>query len=255
MSILAYFSKERNHDTGGNSNELVIPSAEDSGIPKEQYDRVIEQLIVPGGKKKRCIYTEKDKLRITICANQVGITNAIQFYKKDFPHLNESTLRGWLSKFRAELKRKSPTDLIQISSKRGRPLLLDENLDTVLRTFIINLRLAGGTVDRHSVHGVLMGIIKSNLTRYGGYLDFTITNGWIQSLYARMNMSRRMVTTSRPIVTRALWNEVRDQFLNEIVAAVALHNIPDELIINVDQTPSKFYYGGNKFQTRCKERI
>ena len=86
MSILAYFSKERNHDTGGNSNELVIPSAEDSGIPKEQYDRVIEQLIVPGGKKKRCIYTEKDKLRITICANQVGITNAIQFYKKDFPH-------------------------------------------------------------------------------------------------------------------------------------------------------------------------
>ena len=143
------------------------------------------------------------------------------------------------------LKRKSPTDLIQISSKRGRPLLLDGNLDTVLRTFITNLRLAGGTVDRHSVHGVLMGIIKSNLTRYGGYLDFKITNGWIQSLYARMNLSRRMVTTSRPIVTRALWNEVRYQFLNEIVTAVALYNIPDELIINVDQTPSKFVSTGN----------
>ena len=42
-----------------------------------------------------------------------------------------------------------------------------------------------------------------------------------------MNLSRRMVTTSRPIVTRALWNEVRYQFLNEIVTAVALYNIPD----------------------------
>ena len=109
--------------------------------------------------------------------------------------------------------------------------MLDENLDVALRTFIMNLRL---------VHGVLMGIIKNHLTRYGGYLGFKITNGWIQSLYARMNMSRRMVTTSRLIVTRAIWNEVRDQFLNEIVTTAVLHNIPDELIINVDQTPSKF---------------
>ena len=60
-----------------------------------------------------------------------------------------------------------------------------------------------------------------------------------------MNLSRRMVTTSRPIVTRTLWNEVRYQFLNEIVTAVALYNIPDELIINVDQTPSKFVSTGN----------
>lgn len=157
LSIFAYFLKERNHDSGGNSNEIVIPSAENSGIPKEHYDRVIEQLIVPGEKKKRCSYTEKDKLRITICANQMGTTNAIQHYKKDLPHLKESTLRGWMSKFRSEMKRKSPTDFIQISSKRDRPLLLDENLDTVLRTFITNLRLAGGTVDRHTVHGVLMG--------------------------------------------------------------------------------------------------
>ncbi|KAI6652990.1 hypothetical protein LOD99_4067 [Oopsacas minuta] len=189
---------------------LVIPSDEDRGITNEQHGQVIEQLIMPGEKKKRCSYTEKDKIRIIICANQVGTTNAMQQYKKYFPHLAESTLRGWLSKFRAGLKKKSLTDLIQISSKRGRPLLLDEDLDKILRTFINNLRIAGGTVDRHSVHGVLMGIIKSNLGKYGG-----------------------------------LWNEVRDRFLNEIVTAVALHNIPDELIINVDQTPSKFVSTGN----------
>ncbi|KAI6653067.1 Pogo transposable element with KRAB domain [Oopsacas minuta] len=90
-----------------------------------------------------------------------------------------------------------------------------------------------------------MGIIKSNLGRHGGYLDLKITNSWIQSLYARMTMSRRMVTTPRPIATGALWNEVRNQFLNEIVTTVALHNIPDKLIITVDQTPSKFVSTGS----------
>ena len=84
-----------------------------------------------------------------------------------------------------------------------------------------------------------MGLIKSDMTRYGGYLDFTVTKGWLQSLYSRMNMSRRMVTTSRPIVIYSLWEEVRTQFHN-IASAVLKCNIPDELILNIDQTPSKY---------------
>ena len=59
------------------------------------------------------------------------------------------------------------------------------------------------------------------------------------------NLEKINCKISRPIVTRALWNEVRDQFLNEIVTAVILHNIPDELSINVDHTPSKFVPTGN----------
>ena len=53
-----------------------------------------------------------------------------------------------------------------------------------------------------------MGLIKADMTKYGGYLDFTVTKGWLQSLYSRMNMSRRMVTTSRPIIISSLWEEV-----------------------------------------------
>ena len=44
-----------------------------------------------------------------------------------------------------------------------------------------------------------MGLIKADMTRYGGYLDFTVTKGWLKSLYSRMNMPPCMVTTSRPI--------------------------------------------------------
>ena len=79
-----------------------------------------------------------------------------------------------------------------------------------------------------------MGLIKADMTRYGGYLDFTVTKGWLQSLYSRINMSRRMVATSRPIVTSSLREESRTQFHNDIASAVLNCNIPDELILNID---------------------
>ena len=55
-----------------------------------------------------------------------------------------------------------------------------------------------------------------------------------------MNFSRQAVTTSRPIITRSLWAEVRSRYLFEIIDNALKYSIPDELIINVDQTPSKF---------------
>ena len=94
-----------------------------------------------------------------------------------------------------------------------------------------NMRTAGETINKHVV---LMGLTKADMTRYGGYLDFTINTGWLQSLYCRMNMSRRMVATSKPVVTSSLWEEIRTQFHNDIVSAVLMYIIPDELILNID---------------------
>lgn len=86
-------------------------------------------------------------------------------------------------------------------------MLLPDEIDQKHRMFINNTRKAGGTVNKHVVYGVLMGLIKSDLARYGRYLDFVITNGWLQSLYKRMNLTRRMVTTSRPVTTQSTWLE------------------------------------------------
>ena len=77
--------------------------------------------------------------------------------------------------------------------------------------------MAGGTINRHAVFGVLMGLIKSALITYSMYLEFQVIDEWIQSLYRRMNLSRRVVTTSRPTITRSIWLEVRTQYLHDIV--------------------------------------
>ena len=98
------------------------------------------------------------------------------------------------------------------------------------------MRIAGGTINKHVNYGILMDLIKADMTRYGSYRDFTVTKGWLQSLYSRMNMSQRMVTTSKPIVISSLWKEARTQLHNGIVLK---YNITDELILNIDQTSSK----------------
>ena len=85
-----------------------------------------------------------------------------------------------------------------------------------------------------------MGLIKSDLKKWGAYLDFKITNGWIYYLYRRLNYSRRCATTSRPAITRAIWLEIRHIFLHDIAEAVLQYEIPNELILNVDQTPSHY---------------
>ena len=89
-----------------------------------------------------------------------------------------------------------------------------------LRAFIVSTRTEGGTINKHVIYGILMGLIRSDLGRYGQYLNFVVTNGWLQSLYQRMNLTRRIVTTSRPAITKATWLEVKAMFLHDIMSAI-----------------------------------
>ena len=133
-----------------------------------------------------------------------------------------------------------PSEEVVISKKRGRLLYLLEEIDEKLQTFLIAQRRAERNINRHTVYGVLMGLIQSNLHLYGGYLEFTATDGWLYSLYKKMNFVRRTVTTSRLVVTEALWIEIRTLLLHGICTLVKTYNIPDELIINADRTASKY---------------
>ena len=111
-------------------------------------------------------------------------------------------------------------------------------LDLTLRSMLVNLQTAGAGINIFVVSGVLDGLICSNAERFGKYMDLKVTRSWVRSLYLRMKFSCHAVT-SRPVITRSLWAEVRSQFLHEFTYKVLQHNIPDELIINVDQTASK----------------
>ncbi|PFX18016.1 hypothetical protein AWC38_SpisGene17650 [Stylophora pistillata] len=132
------------------ATNLWLPSTNASGISnKEQCNVTLEinNAASISCMYKRVTYKEEDKCKIAKYANHCGTTNVVRF-KKEFPKLTESTIRGWLTKYRSQLKntpQTTPQD-VQIGTKRGRPLLLPDELDFKLRSFIINLRTAGGTI-------------------------------------------------------------------------------------------------------------
>ena len=110
---------------------------------------------------------------------------------------------------------------------------------------LLNLRTAGAGINIHVVSGVLNGLVCKNPKRFRKYIDFRVTRSWVWSLYQRMKYSRRVVNRSRPVITRSLWAERTSQFLHEINDKVFQRNIPDMLIINIDQKSSKFVATNN----------
>ena len=113
-------------------------------------------------------------------------------------------------------------------------------LDQKLRAMTVNFRASGANINIHVVRGVLAGIVRSNLEKFRKFSDFEVTRSWIRSLYHRSDFSRRAATTSRPITTQSLWEEIYTQYLHNIASAVRTYSIPDVLILKTDQTPSKY---------------
>ena len=123
-----------------------------------------------GGSERRT-YKEEEMIRIAKYANLHATTNALKHFMKEFPNLSEPSIRRWLSTYRKHLKAKVDSGKIVISERRGRPLSLPEELDSKLRKFLLNIRKAGGCINRHVVSCVLMDLSKSDLGKYGHQLD------------------------------------------------------------------------------------
>lgn len=217
---------------------LEAPSAVE-GLSKKEVISVRDELANVSNYKdvlKRVTYAEKDKQRVGRYAAMHGVPSALKRFKSEFPKLTQSTVRPWVIKYKRTLS--SPTKTIGV--KRGRPLYLSEELDRKLRAMLVNLRNGGVSINSSVVKGVLAGLVRSDMLKFGQFSDFPVNRSWVRSLYQRMQFSRRCSTTSRPIITRSVWEETRDQFLHEIASKVSEHDIPDELIFNSDQTPSKY---------------
>ena len=93
-------------------------------------------------------------------------------------------------------------------------------LDQKLRAMTVNFRASGANINIHVVRGVLAGIVRSNLDKFGQFSDFEVIRSCVRSVYHRMNFSRRAATTSRPIIIRSLWEVIHTQYLHDIVSAV-----------------------------------
>lgn len=175
-SILNFFTK-KGTVTSSKPKKVVadassISVAFNSGLSEAKDALVVEEIVNATGAgkpMKRTVYSQKDKLMIARYGNTHGPARAIAKFVKEFTKLTDSTARAWIPKYRKELSANNKNNeeiLITIGQKRGRPLSLPVELDTMLRKFIMSLRNAGGNINHYVVHGVLMGLIKLNMTKY-----------------------------------------------------------------------------------------
>ena len=84
------------------------------------------------------------------------------------------------------------------------------------------------------------------------YPEFNLTHidlegsSWAKSLFKRMGFVRRMATTGKVEVSEEVRKELETTYLRSIISIMENNKIPKPMVINLDQTPSKYVPCCNK---------
>jgi len=114
------------------------------------------------------------------------------------------------------------------------------------------LRLRGAPITTAVITSVAKGIIEANdrsiLVENGGYLS--LNHQWGRNVLYRMEKEdkkwvRRKATTEKIPVSPGFLNESKLNFQRNIKSLQHWHEIPDDLIINYDQTPLSYVSSPN----------
>ena len=193
--------------------------------------------------------TAKDRATIGEYAAKNGIAAAIRHFSrnKQFPNLKEASMRGWKNAYCKEVliqssRKRGPVEIEELPQKRrGRPLLLGEEMEAEVKSFIKVAREKGTIVNSHTVIATARGVVISHdanlLLENGGYIE--ITKSWAQRLLERMNLVKRKGTTAVKVLP-SNFEKLKKQFLSDVCSTVVMEEIPEELIINWDQTGLKY---------------
>ena len=197
-------------------------------------------------------YTPNQRYEIGKYAAEHGNANASKKFSAELDiKINESTVRGFKKKYYEQLKslkkrKLEETDCDSVDNceaeirpkKRGRKLLLGDELDSLVQRYIVGVRESGGVINTQIVIAAARGIVLSRdrtmLRENGGSIDITRT--WALSLMNRMSFVKRKGSTAKKVLHVENFESIKEKFLSEIQSKCDEHRIPAELVINWDQT-------------------
>ena len=171
---------------------------------------------------------------------------AWHFLRKLGKQIRESTVKSIKKSYTEELQKRQRTDdseeIVALpTNKRGRKLLLGEDLDLTAQLYLKKVREGGGAVLVRIVmaaaRGILLKCNHSMLAKFGGPIQ--LKRNWVHSLLRQMRFIQRKATTSKSRHTLANFARLKKEFLADVTATVTIEEIPPELILNRDQTGIK----------------
>ena len=117
------------------------------------------------------------------------------------------------------------------------------NMKKAIQT-IKPLRLKDDPISYNVINAIAKGIVVANdrtmLVEHGGHLKFT--DNWARNVLNEVQRSEKkmvkgVAATSKIPIAPGLLNEEQLTFQRKIQALVKRHDIPEELVLNFDQTP------------------
>ena len=233
---------------GATSNN--VPTHNETSLGLLDYEAVVKSS-AQSEKKRRGTYqlfSPTDRYKIGKYASEYGTSSTLRNFKNTFPNLKESTVRSIRQKYEEELRqslkeKRDPTKSLT-PTQRGRPLMLGK-IDLMVQDYLRAVRRRGGVVNKSVAISVVKALIKRHPESQLGHIDLDNAT-WARSLFHRMKFVRRMGTTGKVKIPDSLREEIEISYLHAIVRTIEENNIPTSLVMNLDQTPTKFIPGTNK---------
>ena len=178
-------------------------------------------------------------------AHTYGTQAAIKRFKSKYPHYTflRTTINNWKRKFNKKegVPSESPT-----FRKAGRPNIVRDELVQKIKEVIVGVRLSGAVISRRTVISIGNGVLKDNdpnaLSEFGGTI--TLTEDWARGILRSMDWVKRKATTGKVEPSTQFLAEEKFTFQKAISTYVYDHDIPTDLIINLDQTPLSYVSPG-----------
>ena len=161
-------------------------------------------------------------------------------------NVSQTTVHSIKKVYKEELRKRKRSDdgrdlEVLPLKKRGRPLLLGDEVDLKVQLYLKKLREKGVPVSARIVmaaaHGIVMTYDKYMLEEFGGHV--CLNKHWAHYILGRMNYVKRRATTAKSKHSVADLAELKQSFLDDVHSIVTMEEIPPELIWNWDQTKIK----------------
>ena len=113
----------------------------------------------------------------------------------------------------------------------------------MVRSYLSAMRHHGDLVSRSIAIATANTLIKRNSQFNLDHVVFG--SSWVTSFFFRMGYVRRAKTTSKVQIPKVVQKEAELFFQHKIAKIVEAHQIPNCMILNLEQTPSKFVPSSN----------
>ena len=133
-----------------------------------------------------------------------------------------------------------------MNRRKGRPNLLDDEFLIKVKDMVTGVCMAGVVISRKTVTAIGTGAIKANcpskLKDFGGHI--ALTEVWARGVLKSMGWSKRKGIAGKIGPSKQFLLEEKLTFQRCIASIIEEHDIPKELILNLDQTPLSYVSPG-----------